>query len=179
MARLTSAEIARTEEEEALIAMMTLYRNTMVVFRFYLLIISLKKYSRPELSPNPNLYQAQLDAVNRLTNGNDNDCHEQLRVNRQTFFRLCCLVRGVRLGNSRFVCVEERVAMFLWIVSHHTKQRRTKNYFRRSIETISRHFKAVLQAVLRLHSMLLVTAPEPVPANYHDNRWNWFQVQHA
>ncbi|XP_058216710.1 uncharacterized protein LOC131327575 [Rhododendron vialii] len=44
----------------------------------------------------------------------------------------------------------------------------------RSIETISRHFNAVLQAVLRLHRMLLVT-PEPIPANYQDTRWNWFQ----
>ncbi|KAI8530727.1 hypothetical protein RHMOL_Rhmol11G0082100 [Rhododendron molle] len=54
------------------------------------------------------------------------------------------------------------------------KQRRTKFKFYRSTETVSRHFNAVLQAVLRLHRMLLET-PIPVPADYQDNRWNWFQ----
>ncbi|KAI8573869.1 hypothetical protein RHMOL_Rhmol01G0308900 [Rhododendron molle] len=146
------------------------------VFRLYLFITSTfhRPEPRPELSPNPDFYQSQINNLNRLVRGNEVDCHEQLRVNRRTFFRLCCLVRGVGLGDSRFVCLEERVAIFLFVLAHHTKQRRTKYDFYRSIETISRHFHAVLQAVLRLHRMLLAT-PEPVPANYHDTRWNWFQ----
>ncbi|GFY84290.1 hypothetical protein Acr_03g0010640 [Actinidia rufa] len=135
----------------------------------------MSRYPRPSFAQNPEYYQTQVNAVNRLVNGNEEDCHEQLRVNRFTFFRLCCLVRSVGLGDSRFVCVEERVAIFLWILGHHTKQRRTKFEFWRSIETISRHFNAVLQAVLGLHKMLLVS-PEPVPADYHDQRWSWFQI---
>ena len=133
------------------------------------------QYPRPECTQNPDFYQTQVNAVNRLVNGNELECHDQLRVIGHTFFRLCCLVRSVGLGDSRYVILEERVAIFLWILAHHTKQRRTKHQFWRSTETISRHFNAVLQAVLRLHRMLLVT-PDPVPANYHDNRWSWFQV---
>ncbi|KAI8556544.1 hypothetical protein RHMOL_Rhmol05G0261700 [Rhododendron molle] len=150
--------------------------NAMGMFRLYLFIMSTSRrpQPRPELSPNPNFYQTHVNNINRLVRGNDTDCHEQLRVNRHTFLRLCFLVRGVGLGDSRNVCLEERVAIFLWVLGHHTKQRRTKYDFWRSIETVSRHFNAVLLAVLRLYNMLLVT-PEPVPPNYEDSRWSWFQ----
>ncbi|XP_058192193.1 protein ALP1-like [Rhododendron vialii] len=174
MPRLNRTELRRREEEEAFIAINMYIRAAMSVFRLYCFIVSTAQYPRPELSPNPNYYQTQVDAVNRLVNGNEVDCHEQLRVNRRTFFRLCCLLRGVGLGDSRNVCLEERVAIFLWILAHHTKQRRTKLHFWRSTETVSRHFNVVLLGVLRLYDMLLVR-PEPVPPNYHDSRWSWFQ----
>ncbi|KAI8535543.1 hypothetical protein RHMOL_Rhmol10G0182300 [Rhododendron molle] len=74
-----------------------------------------------ELTQNPNYYKTQVDAMNRLVNGNEVDCHKQLRVNRHAFFRLCCLRRGVGLGDSRNFCLEERVAIFLWILAYHTK----------------------------------------------------------
>ncbi|KAI8558388.1 hypothetical protein RHMOL_Rhmol04G0088100 [Rhododendron molle] len=150
--------------------------NAMGMFRLYLFIMSTSRRPepRPELSPNPNFYQTHVNNINRLVRGNDTDCHDQLRVNRHTFLRLCFLLRGVGLGDSRNVCLEERVAIFLWVLGHHTKQRRTKYDFWRSIETVSRHFDDVLLAILRLYNMLLVT-PEPVPPNYEDSRWSWFQ----
>ncbi|KAI8564252.1 hypothetical protein RHMOL_Rhmol03G0167500 [Rhododendron molle] len=116
------------------------------VFRMYLFITSMIRPRRSELSPNPDFYQTHINNINRLVR-----------------------------ADSRNVCLEERVAIFLWVLSHHTKQRRTKFKFYRSTETVSRHFNAVLQAVLRLHRMLLET-PIPVPADEQDNRWNWFQV---
>ncbi|XP_058216881.1 uncharacterized protein LOC131327764 [Rhododendron vialii] len=176
MPRLNRKQKRRREEQEGFMALHAIINAVIGVFRLYLFITSTfrRPEPRPELSPNPDFYQSHINNINRLVRGNDVDCHEQLRVNRHTFLRLCCLVRGVGLRDSRNVCLEERVAIFLFILSHHTKQRRTKFDFYRSTETISRHFNAVLQAVLRLHRMLLVT-PEPVPANYHDTRWNWFQ----
>ncbi|XP_057487618.1 uncharacterized protein LOC130773690 [Actinidia eriantha] len=63
-----------------------------------------------------------------------------------------------------------------WNLRVSNSQRRTKFAFWRSIETISRHFNAVLQVVLRLHKMLLVS-PEPLPTDYHDQRWSWFQEE--
>ncbi|KAI8555559.1 hypothetical protein RHMOL_Rhmol05G0181300 [Rhododendron molle] len=157
-------------------ALQAFITNAMGMFRLYLFIKSMSRRLEPppELSPNPNFYQTHVNNINRLVRGNDTDCHDQLRVNRHTFLRLCFLVRGVGLGDSRHVCLEERVAIFLWVLGHHTKQRRTKYDFWRSIETVSRHFNAVLLAVLRLYNMLLVT-PEPVPPNYEDSRWSWFQ----
>ncbi|KAI8536059.1 hypothetical protein RHMOL_Rhmol10G0226700 [Rhododendron molle] len=66
----------------------------MGVFRLYCFIVSTTHYPRPELSPNPNYYQTQVDAVNRLVNGNEVDCHEQLRVNRHTFFNFSMTGEG-------------------------------------------------------------------------------------
>ncbi|XP_058217357.1 uncharacterized protein LOC131328427 [Rhododendron vialii] len=174
MTRLNRKQKRRREEQEGLMALQAFMNAVIGVFRLFMFITSTFRPRRPELSPNPDFYQTHVNNINRLVRGNDTDCHEQLRVNRQTFLRLCCLVRGVGLTDSRNVCLEERVAIFLWVLGHHTKQMRTKFVFYRSTETISRHFNAVLQAVLRLHRMLLET-PNPVPANYEDNRWNWFQ----
>ncbi|KAI8525642.1 hypothetical protein RHMOL_Rhmol13G0246100 [Rhododendron molle] len=175
MPRLNRKQKRRREEQEGFMALHAFMNAVIGVFRLYLFIMSTILHRRPELSPNPDFYQTQVNNINRLVRGNDVDCHDQLRVNRHIFMRLCCLVRGVGLRDSRNVCLEERVAIFLWVLAHHTKQRRTKFHFYRSSETISRHFNVVLQAVLRLHRMLLET-PEPVPANYQDSRWNWFQV---
>ncbi|XP_057471079.1 protein ANTAGONIST OF LIKE HETEROCHROMATIN PROTEIN 1-like [Actinidia eriantha] len=174
MARLNNKQLRRREEQEAVIAFTTFIQTVIGIFRLYLFILSMSRYSRPSFAQNPEYYQTQVNVVNRIVNGNEEDCHEQLRVNRFTFLRLCLLVRSVGLGDSRFVCVEERVAIFLWILGHHKKQRRTKFEFWRSIKTISRHFNAVLQAVLRLHKMLLVS-PEPVRADDHDQGWSSFQ----
>ncbi|GFS33077.1 hypothetical protein Acr_00g0026220 [Actinidia rufa] len=68
-------------------------------------------YPCPLFAQNPEYYQTQVNAVNRLVNGNEEDCYEQLRVNRFTFLRLCYLVRSVGLGDSRtFVPVNPPLA---------------------------------------------------------------------
>ena len=67
------------------------------------------------------------------------------------------------------------VALFLHILAHHVKNRVIKFRFLRSGETISRHFNAVLNAVIRLQGVLL-KKPEPVSENSTDERWKWFKV---
>ncbi|KAI8550264.1 hypothetical protein RHMOL_Rhmol06G0091200 [Rhododendron molle] len=175
MARKNITQIKRRRNEKAVMALSAFVTSTLAVFCLYFFITSTKQRPCPHLSPNPNFYQTQVDNLNRLVRGNESDCYDLLRVNRHTFMRLCFLVRGVGLGDPCYVCLEERVAIFLWIISHHTKQRRTKYEFWRSGEKVSRHFNAVLQAILRLYNMLL-EKPEPIPPNYHDSRWSWFSV---
>ncbi|KAI8568803.1 hypothetical protein RHMOL_Rhmol02G0228800 [Rhododendron molle] len=71
--------------------------NVMGMFRLYLFIISTSRQQlRPELSLNPNFYSTHINNINRLVRGDT--CN---------------------------VCLEERVAIFLWILGHHTKQSRT------------------------------------------------------
>ena len=65
--------------------------------------------------------------------------------------------------------------MFVNILAHHQKNCNIKFEFMRSGETVSRHFHAVLNAVLRLHSQFLVN-PQPVPQDCNDPRWKWFKV---
>ena len=71
--------------------------------------------------------------------------------------------------------IDEQVAIFLHIIAHHVKNRVIKFEFSRSGETISRHFKAVLNSIIRLQGELL-KRPDPVLANSMDERWKWFKV---
>ncbi|KAL8513587.1 hypothetical protein ACS0TY_012891 [Phlomoides rotata] len=81
---------------------------------------------------------------------------------------------GGGLGNSKYVTVQEKVAMFLSILAHHTKNRSVTFQFKRSGQTVSRYFHSVLRSVLRLHSLFLVQ-PQPVPDGSTDTRWGKFK----
>ncbi|KAI8532105.1 hypothetical protein RHMOL_Rhmol11G0187400 [Rhododendron molle] len=166
MARITKRERRKKAKREALVALLCIMRTVNIVLSLYM----------PRLRLNPNVYQHQIDNLNRLVRGTDTDCHNQLRVNRYTFMSLCHLLQQNGLEESRNVTLVERVAIFLWILSHHTKNRRTTFQFWRSGETISKHFHAVLLVVLRLHNVLWYH-PEAIPANEPDVRWKWFEVQ--
>ncbi|KAG8388379.1 hypothetical protein BUALT_Bualt02G0119800 [Buddleja alternifolia] len=70
--------------------------------------------------------------------------------------------------------VDEQVAMTVHILAHHQEQRIINANFERSGETISRHFRKVINVIIRIQGELLKT-PEPVPDNSTDERWKWFK----
>ncbi|KAG8379692.1 hypothetical protein BUALT_Bualt07G0115400 [Buddleja alternifolia] len=70
--------------------------------------------------------------------------------------------------------VDEQVAMTVHILAHHQKHRTINGNFERSGETISRHFRKVINVIIRLQGKLLKT-PEAVPDNSTDERWKWFK----
>ncbi|CAL5417530.1 unnamed protein product [Camellia sinensis] len=131
-----------------------------------------KKEIRLQLPRSPHPYGKQIDHLNRLVNDSDINCHDQIRMNRRTFMLLCGLVRSVGLSDSKYVVLEEQVAMFLNVIAHHTKNRKIKFNFMRSGQTVSKHFNNVLKAVLRLHGLLL-KKPEPIIANCTNDRWSY------
>ncbi|KAL0438707.1 UNVERIFIED_CONTAM: hypothetical protein Slati_2353700 [Sesamum latifolium] len=89
------------------------------------------------------------------------------------FCRLCYLLE--QLGGLKDTkSGKEQVAIFLSILAHHTKNRVVKYNFKRSGRTISKHFHAVLNAVLKLHPVLLAT-PQPVTEDNTCSRWRWFK----
>ncbi|KAK2657379.1 hypothetical protein Ddye_010431 [Dipteronia dyeriana] len=100
----------------------------------------------------------------------------KLRINRLAFTNLCTMLenRG-GLRASRYLQIDEQVAMFLHILAHHVKNRVIKFQFMRSGETVSKYFHNVLYSVIRLHGELL-KCPEPVDENSTDERWRWFKV---
>ncbi|KAL5564341.1 hypothetical protein UlMin_027505 [Ulmus minor] len=114
--------------------------------------------------------------VHELVYESDANCVAQLRVNRLAFTNLCTMLesRG-GLRASKYLQIDEKVAMFLHIISHHVKNRVIKFQFLRSGETVSKYFHNVLYSVIRLHGELL-KKPEPVPENSTDERWKWFKV---
>jgi hypothetical protein len=72
-------------------------------------------------------------------------------MRREPFPKLCNLFRERNLlrDNSQF-CIEEQVAMFLYIVGHNQRFRVIHQNWRRSIEIASRHFREVLFAIAEL-----------------------------
>ncbi|GAV80741.1 LOW QUALITY PROTEIN: DDE_4 domain-containing protein, partial [Cephalotus follicularis] len=110
----------------------------------------------------------------QLVYSSDVTCIDQLRMNRHTFTKLCQMLTHVRgLKCTQNMLVDEQVAMCLHILAHHVKIRVVKFRFRRSGETVSRHFKNVLNALIRSQVQLL--KPEPVLESSMDGRWKWFK----
>ena len=168
------------DEEEIIEHMFQQWVNMVIVgsMFFFMIYGSTCQHYRKYMLKNKTFVRKEthIEIIDRLIRRSDVTCIEQLRMDRRTFGILCELLRtagGLKVTGD--VILEEQVAMFLYIISHHFKNRVTKHYFRRSGETVSRHFNAVLNAVLPLQGILL-KAPEPVPNNSSDEKWKWFKV---
>ncbi|XP_042029930.1 uncharacterized protein LOC121776835 [Salvia splendens] len=117
----------------------------------------------------------QVKHLSRLVGVTDVDCINNLRMDRNTFGRLCLLLRQISdLSDGKYVKIEEQVAMFLGVLAHHNKNRIVSFTFLRSGHTVSRYLHAVLNAIIKLHVILFVK-PEPVPDDCTDSRWKWFK----
>ncbi|KAL8552591.1 hypothetical protein ACS0TY_001325 [Phlomoides rotata] len=113
--------------------------------------------------------------MSRLFLDSDVDCISNLRMDRNSFGRLCFLMRELGgLVDRRYISVEEQVSMFLSILAHHKKNRVIKFDFRRSGQTVSHYVHIVLRVVLSLHTLFLVK-PTPVTDDSTDSRWKWFK----
>ncbi|CAN1774595.1 hypothetical protein LINPERHAP1_LOCUS13022 [Linum perenne] len=97
------------------------------------------------------------------------------RMSRRIFRKLCTVLQEAGgLARTKNVEVDEMVAMFLLTIGHNAKNRTCQVLFHRSGETVSRIIRTVLEAVLKLHTMLLVQ-PVPVPDNCAYHRWKYFK----
>lgn len=70
-----------------------------------------------------------------------------------TFGRLCRVLRDKSgLIDQKFITVEEQVAMFLCVLSHHKNTRIVGYDFMSSSQTVSRYIHLVLRGVLSPHA---------------------------
>ncbi|KAL8515705.1 hypothetical protein ACS0TY_014401 [Phlomoides rotata] len=100
----------------------------------------------------------QLNKLHFLINYNDETGKDHIQMNSNYFNRLCFLLQNLGgLISTRNVSISEQVAIFLIVLSHHTKNRVVKHNFGHSGYTISKHFNSVLNTLLRLHRVLLTT----------------------
>ena len=116
-----------------------------------------------------------------IYHSSDINCSNQLRMRRAPFFRLCNLFRERELlKDSIHTSIEEQVAMFLLVVSHNQRFRARQPTFRRSIEVISRYFKAVLFAVGELRDeMIRPPSTQIHPKIQQSTRFNpYFKVNY-
>ncbi|RVW22028.1 uncharacterized protein LOC104877720 isoform X1 [Vitis vinifera] len=94
--------------------------------------------------------------VRDMIEGHPQTCYELFRMDKETFMNLCDhLKRHENLQDTRFVTVEEAVAMFLLIVGHNVRMRVVADRFQHSTETVARHFKEVRRALCRLGKILI------------------------
>ena len=92
---------------------------------------------------------------------------------------MCFVVSDIGgLKGSRSMSVREIVAMFLYVLSHHKKNRSIGTYFIRSEKTVSRYFNLCLKAILKLHNQLL-KKPTPIADDCPSNKWKCFKVHNA
>nr|XP_017250299.1 PREDICTED: uncharacterized protein LOC108220916 isoform X3 [Daucus carota subsp. sativus] len=117
----------------------------------------------------------RLANLNSLIKDSDIGCINELRMNRSTVNVLCEMLRDIGdLRETKKMSLNETVAIFLYILAHHQKNRTSGNYFVRSGETISRQFNRCLLAVLKLHVHLL-KKPSPITEGCADRRWKYFK----
>ncbi|XLS90727.1 hypothetical protein HN51_066735, partial [Arachis hypogaea] len=78
-----------------------------------------------------------------------------IRMSYDAFTRLVAILRqrGLLIDNQ-YSIIEEQVAKFLHILSDHSSTRAEDFFFRRSIETISRHFHQVLESYNNLRGSI-------------------------
>ncbi|KAL8496350.1 hypothetical protein ACS0TY_020165 [Phlomoides rotata] len=98
----------------------------------------------------------QIEHMSELVKMSDADCFDNLRMDRSSFNRL-------------YVTVGEQVALFLSVLSHHSKVRVVKFSFKRSGQTIHTYFHNGCLGALD-GTLIDVTVPEIDKARYHTRK---------
>ena len=109
----------------------------------------------------------------------DSECISMIRMKRVAFFKLVRTFRERSLVTDREgVSVEEQVAMFLHVVGHNQRFRVVHQSFRRSIQTVHKHFHQVLYAVGELRNEMIKPASTTThPKILGSHTWNpYFKV---
>lgn len=95
--------------------------------------------ARPENTPR-NTGQPGKDYLHELLQcGSLKRIYEVLRMEKETFLKLCdWLEYNTALQSSRYMSIQEQVAMFLWTINYSASNRQVMERFQHSGETISR-----------------------------------------
>lgn len=102
--------------------------------------------------------------INGIIYGADYHCVNQIRMRPVAFFKLCKI-----LGESHFLretinmSIKEQVLIFLYVIGHNVRFRVVGKRLHRSIETVHRCFRVVLQAVLRLYKLVVRQPGDSTP----------------
>ena len=118
--------------------------------------------------------------VQEILNDNPAHCLEILRMNKQAFLRICEHFKNKTwLKDSRYIKVEEKMAMFLITLNHSVRNRVTKRRFNHSTQTIHHYFHEVLEAMLLFKREMIVPTPvtEVIENHPHQRLREVFKVK--
>ncbi|KAK3210944.1 hypothetical protein Dsin_015650 [Dipteronia sinensis] len=88
--------------------------------------------------------------IMEILKGNDRRCHEQFRMEKHVFIKLCNRLRSYGLTSTKGVGLEEAIGMFLMTLGHGVRNRIIQEQFQHSGETVSRQFGIVLKKMILL-----------------------------
>ncbi|OAY64695.1 hypothetical protein ACMD2_22136 [Ananas comosus] len=108
--------------------------------------------------------------VQEVLEGHDERCKREFRMETHVFKALvkCLKDKGLIL-DTKYVSAEEQVAMFLFTLSKNASNRSVQERFQHSGETVSRHFRVVLEAITQLTGDLI---QRPLAITPSSIRWN-------
>ncbi|ESR56523.1 hypothetical protein CICLE_v10023522mg [Citrus x clementina] len=119
--------------------------------------------------------------IKKVLNGHKDRCHQQFRMEKHVFIKLCQLLsESYDLKSGKNISIIESVAMFFITLGHAFGNRMTQERFQHSGETISRWFGIVLDAVCRMTiDFLKPSDPQfkeiPKKIRNDDRYWPYFK----
>ena len=101
-----------------------------------------------------------------LLEGSSTQCQEMMRMSRIAYIQLCkhFKQRGW-LQDSRYSMVEEKMTIFLHVISHNDRFLKVKRRFQHSTQTIHKYFHEVLNGMMEFANEVIV----PTPINQNSN----------
>jgi hypothetical protein len=101
-----------------------------------------------------------------LLNGSDVQCHELMRMSREAYIHICSHFRRRGwLQDSLHISVEEKMAMFLGLISHNQRLRVVKRRFQHSSQTVHVYIHEVLNAMMEFAREMIVPTPTNMDSN--------------
>ena len=98
--------------------------------------------------------------VQIILNGNPIIYHQLLRMEHHVFWRLCMYFREkMLLKNSKYILVDELLAMFIMVIAHAHTNRVIQDRFQYLGKVIHRHFHQVLIAMMLFVKDMIKSPP--------------------
>ncbi|XP_020254016.1 uncharacterized protein LOC109831086 [Asparagus officinalis] len=114
--------------------------------------------------------KTRAELMSRIYHGYSDSYQNFVRMRSGAFLKLAKTMRTNHLlKDSRFITVEEQLAITLNILGHKSKNRMMRTQFIRSGETVSRYFNRVLQAISCIQGRYMKQAPNEVPQEIQNN----------
>lgn len=100
------------------------YVASCMVVLFVMSRLLRNKRKRITYAPMEERDKSRIDYLNRKIYMDDTTCTKMIRLKKESFFRLCQVLRErTLLRDTIHVCIEEQVAMFLNTVGHNLRNR--------------------------------------------------------
>ena len=101
-----------------------------------------------------------------LLGGSNTQCQELIRMSRDAYIQLCNHFKERSwLHDSRYVSVEEKIAIFLTIIGHNERFRMIKRRFQHSTQTIHSCFHEVLHAMMEFSRKVVASTSFDTTSN--------------